>query len=153
MKRRAHTMSRGPHMLLHPRAGGMLIEIMVAMSMFALLLVGVARLNFDLARGAFPITGGASRNGIVEQQVNQFLAMSFDSVAAHAGTDSIAAQPMSRTSSMTSYGMSYTRKVTVTAVAGRQLNVTIIVTPSNSAFKADTVTFERTRPASNPFNS
>ncbi len=131
----------------------MLIEIMVAMSMFALLLVGVARLNFDLARGAFPVAGGASRNGIVEQQVNQFLAMSFDSVAAHAGTDTIAAQPMSRTQSTTSYGMSYRRQVTVNAVSGSQLNVTIVVTPANSAFKADTVTFERTRPASNPFNS
>ena len=151
--RNARASKRGVRAPLHPRAGGMLIEIMVAMSMFALLLVGVAKLNFDLARGAFPVTGGASVNGIVEQQVNQFVAMSYDSVAAHAGTITIAAQPMSQTHNGSTYGLSYTRTVRITTVSTNQMNVTIIVAPSNSAFKADTVTFERTRPASNPFNS
>lgn len=153
MRQKARIMGRGARSPLRPREGGMLIEIMVAMSMFALILVGVAKLDFDLARGAFPVGGGASLNGIVEQQVNQFLAMSYDSVAAHTGTVSIAALPMSQTQGGTSYGISYTRTVSITTVSADQMNVTIIITPSNAAFKADTVTFERTRPASNPFNT
>ena len=129
----------------------MLIEIMVAMSMFALLLVGVAKLNFDLARGAYPVSGGASRNGVMEQQINQFFAMSYDSIAAYNGRTDTVAAPQHMTN--TPPGMGYTRTVNVTTVSGRQLNVTIIITPSNSVFKPDTVKFERTRPLSNPFNS
>jgi hypothetical protein len=137
--------------LLRPRAGGVLIEIMVALSMFALLLVGVAKLNFDLARRTYPVTAGASRNGIMEQQVNQFFAMNFDSVAAYGGKTQTFAAGQAETGVMPSMG--YTRKVSVTTVSNNQLNVTIIITPSNSVFKPDTITFERTRPLGNPFTS
>jgi hypothetical protein len=123
---------------------------MVAMSMFALLLVGVAKLNFDLARGVYPVSAGAARSGVTAQAINQFFAMSYDSIAAYNGrTDSVSATPQG----MAGAAISYTRQVSVTTVSGTQLNVTIIITPSNSAFKPDTVTFERTKPPANPLST
>jgi hypothetical protein len=151
MKLRRHTAQRGVRALLHPRTGGVLIEIMVAMSMFGLLLVGVAKLNFDLARRTYPVTAGAARNAIMEQQVNQFFAMPFDSVAAYNGKTQTVQAGYAMTNVLASMG--YTRTVGVTKVSGNQLNVTIVITPANSAFNPDTIKFERTRPQGNPFSS
>lgn len=134
----------------HPRAGGILIEIMVAMSMFALLLVGVAKLNLALARGVYPVSGGAAQSGIVTEQINQFVAMNFDSLAAYSGTsDTVIATGLSTSAA----AITYIRKVTVTTVSASQLNVTIVITPTNSVFTPDTVKFERTKVAANPFNT
>jgi prepilin-type N-terminal cleavage/methylation domain-containing protein len=123
------------------QAGFTLLEIVVAMALLGFVLVGVAQLNFALARRFYSLSGGAARDGILAQQVNQFAAMPFDSLKAKAGTITVNKPPLP-----------YNRKVTVDSLSPKLRRVTIIVTPLNAVFKADTLVLQRTKPGNNPFN-
>jgi prepilin-type N-terminal cleavage/methylation domain-containing protein len=122
------------------QAGFTLLEIMVAMTLLALALMGVARLNLDLARRFYALSGGAARDAVVTQQVNQFAAMPYDSLKGKAGTITVNKPPLP-----------YTRKITVDSLSPKLRRVTIVVTPLNTVFKPDTVIIERTKPGNNPF--
>jgi len=104
-------------------------------------LLGVARLNFDLARRFYGLSAGAARDGVLAQQLNQFAAMPFDSLKAKAGTITVNKPPLP-----------YTRKITVDSLSPKLRRVTIVVTPLNPVFKADTLVLQRTKPGNNPFN-
>lgn len=123
------------------QAGFTLVEIVVAMTLLALVLLGVARLNFALARRFYGLSGGAVRDGILAQQLNQFAAMPFDSLKAKAGTITVNKPPLP-----------YTRKITVDSLSPKLRRVTIVVTPLDPAVKADTMIIQRTKPGNNPFN-
>ena len=75
-------------------AGFSLIEIMVAMTLLALVLMGVARLNFTLAQRFYALSGGGARDAVLAQQVNQFAALPFDSLKAKAGTITVNKPPL-----------------------------------------------------------
>jgi prepilin-type N-terminal cleavage/methylation domain-containing protein len=120
--------------------GFTLIELMVAVTLLAILLVGVAKLNFDLARRFYKMSEGPARGGIIAQQINQFAATPYDSLPAKAGTTTVSSGPLP-----------YTRTVTVDSLAVNLRRVTIIITPVNTVFKADTEVMQRYKPAANPF--
>lgn len=123
------------------QAGFTFIEILVAMTLLGIVLLGVARLNVVLARQFHALTGVAARDGIAAQQINQFAVLNFDSLPGKAGTTVVTTPPMP-----------YTRVVTV-ANAGPKLRViTIIITPTNTMLRPDTLTIERSKPGGNPFN-
>jgi prepilin-type N-terminal cleavage/methylation domain-containing protein len=122
------------------QAGFTLLEIMVAMTLLGLALMGVARFNVDLARRFYALSGGAARGGVVTQQLNQFAAMPYDSLKGKAGTITVNKPPLP-----------YTRKITVDSLSPKLRRVTIVVTPLNTVFKPDTVIIERTKPGNNPF--
>jgi prepilin-type N-terminal cleavage/methylation domain-containing protein len=124
------------------QAGFTLIEIVVAMVLLSLVLLGVAQLTFILARGTATVAGGAARGGILAQQVNQFAAMPFDSLKGKAGTVTVNKPPLP-----------YTRTITVDSLSAKLRRVTIIVAPLNSAFKPDTLVIQRTKPSANPFRT
>jgi prepilin-type N-terminal cleavage/methylation domain-containing protein len=121
-------------------AGFSLVELLVAVTLLALLLVGVARLNFVLAQRFYKLSQSPARDGIIAQLVNQFAATPFDSLASKAGTVTVNQPPLP-----------YTRTVIVDSLSVNWRRVRIIVTPQSSMFKADTVTLQRTKPAPNPF--
>src|SRR3989442_1019381 len=106
-----------------------------------LVLVSVAQLNFALARRFYAVSGGAARDAVVAQQVNQFTAMPFDSLKSRAGTITVTKPPLP-----------YTRKVMVDSLSPRLRRVTVVVTPLNTLFRPDTVVLQRTKPGNNPFN-
>jgi prepilin-type N-terminal cleavage/methylation domain-containing protein len=122
-------------------AGFTLLELVVAMTLLAFVLVGVAQLNFVLARRFYALSGASARGGIIAQQVNQFTAMAFDSLPAKVGTTTVSKPPLP-----------YTRTISVTNVSPKLRLVTIIVTPLNPVFKADTEVVARQKPAKNPLN-
>jgi prepilin-type N-terminal cleavage/methylation domain-containing protein len=122
-------------------AGFSLIEILVAMTLLGVVLVGVAQLNFVLARRFYTLSAAAPREGIVAQQVNQFAAMPFDSLEARAGTTTVTKGPMP-----------HTRIIAVARIGAKLRRVTIVIKPTNPVFRPDTVVIERTKPAPNPFN-
>jgi len=122
-------------------AGFSLIEIMVAISLLGLVLIGAARLNFTLAQRFYTLSGGGARDAVLAQQVNQFAALPFDSLKAKAGTITVNKPPLP-----------YTRKITVDSLSPKLRRVTIIVTPLTPVFKPDTLVLQRTKPANNPFN-
>ena len=122
-------------------AGFSLIEIMVAITLLGLVLMGVGRLNFTLAQRFYTLSGGGARDAVLAQQVNQFAALPFDSLKAKAGTITVNKPPLP-----------YTRKITVDSLSPKLKRVTIIVTPLNPVFKPDTLVLQRTKPGNNPFN-
>jgi prepilin-type N-terminal cleavage/methylation domain-containing protein len=123
-------------------AGFSLIEILVAMSLLGLCLVGVAQVTFVMARRAYANSGGQARDAILSQQVNQFAALPFDSLKGKAGTVTVSNAPMP-----------YTRSVTVDSLSPTLARVTIIVTPTNTIFKSDTLVLQRSKARKNPFGT
>lgn len=114
--------------------GFSLIEIMVAITLLALCLVGVAQVTFVMARRAYSVSGGQARDGIIAQQVSQFAALPFDSLKGKAGSLIVNKPPMP-----------YTRTVTVDSLSPTLVRVTIVVTPTSSLYKPDTVVLQRSR--------
>jgi len=125
----------------HADSGFTLLEIVVAMTLLGVVLVGMAKLDFDLARRFYSLSGGAARDAVVAQQVNQFVAMPYDSLKGKAGTITVNKPPLP-----------YTRKITVDSLSPKLRRVTIVVTPLNTLFRPDTAIIERTKPGNNPFN-
>jgi prepilin-type N-terminal cleavage/methylation domain-containing protein len=122
------------------QAGFSLVEMVVAMTLLSLVLVSVAQLSFIVARRFYSLSGVGARDGIITQQVNQFTAMPFDSLSSKVGTVTVTQPPLP-----------YTRVVTVDSLSPKVRRVTIVVTPTNTVFKADTEVIQRMKPAPNPF--
>jgi prepilin-type N-terminal cleavage/methylation domain-containing protein len=120
--------------------GFSLIEMLVAITLLAICLVGVAQVTFIMARRAYANSGGQARGAILSQQVNQFAALPFDSLKGKAGTITVNKPPMP-----------YTRKITVDSLSPTLLRVTIIVTPTNIVFKPDTLVLQRSKARKNAF--
>ena len=120
--------------------GFSLIEIMVAITLLALCLVGVAKITFLMARQAYRNSGGQARGAILSQQVNQFAALPFDSLKGKAGTVTVNKPPMP-----------YTRQITVDSLSSTLVRVTIIVTPTNTIFQPDTLVLQRSKARKNAF--
>ena len=123
-------------------SGFSLIEMLVAITLLALCLIGVAQVTFVMARRAYANGGGQARGAILSLQVNQFAAMPFDSLKSKAGTDTVYGQ-----------SMPYIRTVTVDSLSSTLVRVTIIVTPMNAVFKPDTLILQRSKARPNPFGT
>ena len=123
------------------QGGFSLVEVLVAITLLSVVLLGVSRLTFVMARRFYSLSGGAARGGIVAQQMNQFTAMAFDSLKSRAGTITVNKPPLP-----------YTRVVTVDSLSPKLRRVTIVITPLNTVFRPDTLIILRTKPAGNPFN-
>ncbi len=126
----------------HHEAGFSLIEILVAMTLLGFCLVGVAQVTFVMARRAYANSGGQARGAILSQQVNQFAALPFDALQSEAGTDTVH-DP----------SMPYVRLVSVDSLSPTLARVTIVVTPLNTVFKADTLVLQRSKARKNPFGT
>ncbi len=124
------------------RRGVSLIEILISISLLAILLGGIARADFVISRRSYALSGGGGRDGAMLQLVNRFAALPFDSLKAKAGTTTDSTAPVP-----------YTRKIQVDSLSPQRKLVTIIVTPANTLFAADTVLLQRMQPPENPFNS
>lgn len=120
--------------------GFSLIEMLVAITLLALCLIGVAQVTFVMARRAYSNSGGQARGAILSQQVNQFAAMPFDSLKGKAGTVTVNKPPMP-----------YTRKITVDSLSPTLARVTIIITPTNTIFRPDTMVLQRSKARRNAF--
>lgn len=117
-----------------PRKGFSLIEVIVAMVLLAIAVSSLAALTYSVSRSSIKVTGAAYANGVLMHEVNRLIALPFDSV--------------SNGSSIVSTGpYQHTRVITIGQPAADVKTVQVIVTPTNPAFKADTVTFTRTNAA------
>jgi prepilin-type N-terminal cleavage/methylation domain-containing protein len=124
------------------RRGVSLVETLVSISLLGILLGGIARADFLISRRSYALSGGGGRDGAMLQLVNRFAALPFDSLSAKAGTTTVSTAPVP-----------YTQKISVASPSAQRMLVTIIVTPTNTLFSADTVVLQRTLPGENPFNS
>lgn len=131
----------GANPVKRAQAGFSLVEVLVAITLLSIALLGVARLTFVMARRFYALSGGAARDAVVAQQINQFTALPFDSLKGKAGTVTVNKPPLP-----------YTRVVTVDSLSPKLRRVTVVITPLNTMFRPDTMVLQRTKPAGNPFN-
>lgn len=128
------------------RKGVAVLEIMVAMVILAIGLLGAAGMTVAAARRGSGLSTASSRDGIILQELNKLASMPYDSLSARVGC---------RTT--TSDALTYTRCIAVTDVTGgaNYKRVRLIVSPSTTWARPDTVYLNRVRAtiAMNPFGT
>ena len=128
------------------RKGVAVLEIMIGMVILAIGLLGAAGMTVSAARRGTGLSTASSRDGIILQELNKLASMPYDSLAARVGC-----------STASSPSLSYTRCIAVTDVsdgAGYR-RVRLIVSPSTTWARPDTVYLNRVRGAiaMNPFGT
>lgn len=141
-------MRRTPNGAAPSRAGFSLAEIMVGMTLLAILLSSLAGLTFHVSRRMIEVSRGTGLNAAVSRDVNRFSVLPYDSLSAHAGCDSITAATEQ-----------FAQCVTVTTPSTNKHRVTIVTTPLVRAYASrtpvpDTVVIDRmSTSGSNPLNT
>jgi prepilin-type N-terminal cleavage/methylation domain-containing protein len=118
------------------RRGVALIEIMVAMVVVTIGLLGTAGMTAAAARRASGLSFQSTRDGIVLQEMNRIASITFDSLASRVGCTAV-----------NSSVLSHTRCIAVTDMTGNYKRVRIIITPSTTYARAETVYVNRSRGA------
>jgi hypothetical protein len=118
------------------RRGFILMEVIVAITLLALVLTPLAAMVFKITARSHRIIGSAYRNGVLMQQVNLLESLPFDSLAIGTSTLTSTTKPYP-----------YTRTVTVSLISQvyelKAKKVILIITPTNTLYKPDTTTFVR----------
>ena len=124
------------------KRGITLIEVVVALTIFALVTVGIAGFTTQVAKGSRINSLSAVRAGALAAQINRLEVLPYDTLPSRAGCSSISTGLVPRTECVAVQDI----------VAGRR-RVTFILRPNNTALRPDTVILERTRPkAYHPLN-
>ena len=124
------------------RKGFILMEVIVAITLLALILTPLAAMIFKITARSHYIISSAYRNGVLMEQVNLLESLPYDSVAIGTTTTVITTQPYP-----------YTRKVIVAQYYQKYMlrakSVWLIITPTNTLYKPDTTKFMRSSAATN----
>jgi hypothetical protein len=119
-----------------------LIEVVVALTVFAMVAAGIAGFTTQVARGSRINSLASVRAGALAAQINRLEVLPYDTLPTRAGCTSVSTGLVPRTECVTVEDI----------VAGRR-RVTFILRPTNTALRPDTVIFERTLPrAYHPLN-
>ena len=117
------------------RKGVALVEVIVAMVLLGIAISSLAGLVYSISQSGLKNTGNAYRNGMLMLEVNRLEGIPYDSIAVGTTTYTVS-------------GGSYahTRKITVAEpIVQRVKTITVVLTPTNTRFKPDTVSFTRTK--------
>lgn len=140
-------MRQMPNASARKRAGFSLPEVMVGMTLLAIMLSSVAGLTFQVSRRMIEVSRGTGLNAAVTRDVNRFAVLPYDSLSAHSGCDSVTAATQT-----------FGQCVTVTSPSTKTHRVTIVTTPLIRAYAGrspvpDTVVIDRLKSTTNPLNS
>lgn len=125
-----------------PRRGITLLEVAIAMTMFAIVTVGIASFTAQVARGSRLNSLGTVRAGALAAQINRLEVLPYDTLPTRVGCTSVSTGLLPRTECVSVQDV----------VVGRR-RVTFILRPNNSALRPDTVVLVRTKPkAYHPLN-
>jgi prepilin-type N-terminal cleavage/methylation domain-containing protein len=117
------------------RDGFALIEIVVAMILLAVAVSSLAALMYSVSQQGMVATGNAYRNGVLMQEVNRLEGVPYDSIAVGIQSVGVSTMPYP-----------HGRVITVTEpIVGTIKTVKVVITPTNKKYKADSVSFTRTR--------
>jgi len=118
------------------RGGFILMEVIVAMTLLALIMTPLAAMVFKITARSHRSIGNTYRNAVVMQEVNLLEALPYDNLTT--GTT---------TTVVTGGVYPYTRTLTVSQYYERYMlkgkSVTLVITPSNVLYRPDTVKFIR----------
>jgi prepilin-type N-terminal cleavage/methylation domain-containing protein len=120
------------------RGGFSLVEIIIAMAMLTIVMILLASMSLSVGRRATLNDLNTKRNLALSQQANRISVMPFAEVAALS----------SGTTQLLLGGFSFNRRLTVTQSATNRYTIRIVIAPITTEFRADSVTIDRTRPAS-----
>jgi prepilin-type N-terminal cleavage/methylation domain-containing protein len=122
--------------MMRNRRGVSLIEVMVAVTLLGLLATvhTVVTMRYAVRNRVAAI--GVNRAAAISNATDLFTTMPFSAIATNTGCVTIT----------TPATYAHTRCVTTTAVTGAVTRVQIIITPTNTAFRPDTVTVDRSQP-------
>lgn len=122
------------------RKGFILMEVIVAMTLLALVLTPLAVMVFKITARSHRIIGSAYRNGVLMEQVNLLESLPFDSLAIGTTTTTSTAKPYP-----------YTKTVTVSLISQvyelKAKKVILVIAPANPLYRPDTTTFVRSSAA------
>ena len=128
------------------RKGVAVLEIMIGMVILAIGLLGAAGMTVSAARRGTGLSTASSRDGIILQDLNKLASMPYDSLSARVGC-----------STSTSGTLTYSRCIAVTDITDGSgyKRVRLIVSPSTTWARPDTVYVNRVRGAiaMNPFGT
>lgn len=128
------------------RKGAAVVEIMVGMLILSIGLLGVAGMTGVAARRATGMSVQSIRDGITLQELNKIAALPYDSLDGRVGC-----------TTSTSATLTYTRCINVTYITDGSgyKRVRLIVSPSTSRARPDTVYLNRAKGAAaiNPFGT
>jgi Tfp pilus assembly protein PilV len=118
------------------RNGFILMEVIVAVTLLALVLTPLAAFVYKITARSHQIIGSAYRNGVLMEQVNLLESLPFDSLTI--GTTSV-------TSTAEPYP--YSKTVTVSLISQvfelKAKQVVLIIRPTNTLYRPDTTIFVR----------
>src|SRR6478672_3699072 len=119
------------------RKGFILMEVVVAMTLLALILTPLAVMVFKITARSHTIIGNAYRNGALLEQVNLLESLPYDSLKVGTTTTTVTAKPYPRTVKVivAEYYVKWQMK-------GK--TVVLVITPTNTLYKPDTTKFVRT---------
>ena len=124
------------------RRGITLIEVVVALTMFAIVTMTVASFTAQVASGSRVNAVSTVRAGALAAQVNRLEVLPFDTLPTHVGCTTVSGGLLPRDEC-----------VQVRDIAAGRREVTFILRPLSSSLRPDTVIFERSKPqAYHPLN-
>jgi hypothetical protein len=122
------------------RTGFILMEVIVAMTLLALILTPLAAMVFKITARSHRTIGSAYRNGVLMEQVNLLESLPFDSLTIGTTTTTSTANPYP-----------YTKTVTVSLISQvyelKAKKLILIIAPANPLYRPDTTTFIRSSAA------
>jgi hypothetical protein len=118
-------------------AGFILMEVVVGITLLALILTPLAAMVFKITQRSHTIIGNAYRNGVLMEQINLLESLPYDSLAVGTTTTTVTTKPYPRTVKLivAQYYVKWQMK-------GK--TVTLVITPTNTLYKPDTTKFVRT---------
>ena len=133
---RKNHMKRNPSPPRPRRKGFILMEVVVAITLLALVLTPLAAMVYKITARSHRIIGSAYRNGVLMEQINLLESLPYDSLTV--GTTTIV---------NTTKPYLYTRKVTVSQISQvyelKAKKVILIIAPASPLYRPDTTTFVR----------
>ena len=119
------------------RKGFSLIEVMVAMTMFAVVMLGIAKTATAVAVRGRTNDVTAKRTATLLREANKLGAVPFANLATWPTTPDTLSRDNFR----------YARRVVITPIGMTRYTVKIVVTPTADVSKKDSIVVERSKPA------
>lgn len=119
------------------RQGFSLVEVMVAMTMLAIVMMSLAKMSVTVATMGRLNDVVAKRNAVLQMEANKLGAVPFDSLANFSTT----------TKTFTQGTFSYQRRLVITVASTNRDSIKIVVTPTAYTSKKDSVFIIRSKPA------
>jgi prepilin-type N-terminal cleavage/methylation domain-containing protein len=121
------------------RKGFSLIEVMVAMTMLAIVLMSLARMSLMVSLRGRDNDLFAKRTAVLQLEANKLGAIPYSTLASWSTT----------TTTLTLGDFTYKRRMAIANTGTNRYSIKVIIIPMSDTTKQDSVTLDRTKPATN----